>query len=343
MSVTKEGIQGYEYQYKVTAFIALLVYMEVAEVYVETEGSEDALLKIKCDQDTETIEVQVKREAHSLDISKMVQWLAHFQERKADNNLLFRIENDSKSIALFVTRSRCSDDTVNLRKATFSINPHAEIHFNKDFVSEFKDALSVVNFKSDSKLSKDRVSFCKEQAKKITRSFLSKLLNRVLIWEEVTDEKVDQYIHQELVSTHQVSESKAENVYFKLLEIVRNGRDDGTDILKPLVQIIKENKIGHPAIDKDYVKRDEEEGLFDSIIKNDVLLLTGFSQCGKTEIAKKIAALLFYEGYEYHLTGEVNEVSRIFSTNREDKKIVVLEDPLDSYLLFSCCFGKRIM
>ena len=88
MSVAIDGIKGYEYQYKVTVLIALTYSTEKIQLFIEREGSEDALMLIERNGVKQTIEIQVKRENNLIDIPKLINWLCHFQERKSNNNLL---------------------------------------------------------------------------------------------------------------------------------------------------------------------------------------------------------------------------------------------------------------
>ena len=56
-------------------------------------------------------------------------------------------------------------------------------------------------------------------------------------------------------------------------------------------------------------------------------MLTGVSLCGKSEIAKKIATNFYENGYDYRLTSEIEKIERFFSSNIQDSKVAILEDP----------------
>lgn len=327
MSVTIDGIKGYEYQYKVTVLIALITEADKVELYVEKEGSEDALLLIEINGFTLNIEIQVKRESNLIDITKIVQWLCHFQERKSDNNLLQKLIDNSQNIALFVTHSRCSDSTLQLKTDFLSFEKHNSISFTQEFYDDFKKALKNIKF-GDSELMNNREQFCKSQADSLkSKTELNKTLEQCLIFEEFTDEKVDKYITSILNSNYSIAQSRTDIVYLQLLEIVKDGRDSGKDISKKIKNYLQSVKIGTPIIDSQYKERKEESLLIEELAKNGVLFLTGISQCGKTELAKTIANYYVKKGYDYQIHDDISDLKRFLNSNISDNKVAILEDP----------------
>lgn len=327
MSVTVEGVKGYEYQYKVTVLVALMSNIDKVELFVEIEGSEDALLKIKQNNIDKAIEIQVKRENNNLNISKLVDWLCHFQESKSDNNLLHRITEQKNTIALFVTNSRCSDDIVILKTNIETIQEHNNITITKKWNDDFLATLNNKSFGKTALMSK-RKDFCQRQSNNFKSiADLSNILKQVLIWEEFSDDIIDEKIISMLNSNYHIAQSNTQNVYLKLLEIVKKGRDTSVNILPNIVTAIQENKIGRPVVDNNYKSRSEEQDLINFLTTENTLLLTGVSLCGKSEIAKKVAIHFFNEGYDYKITDDLEDIKRFFSTNLYDKKVAILEDP----------------
>lgn len=326
MSVTIDGIKGYEYQYKVTVLIGLLADVEKVELFVEKNGSEDATLKIRQNNSERIIEIQVKREKSLLNIKKIVEWLCHFQERKDNNNLLQRLIDSETIISLFVTYSRCSDDIVTLKNKVGTVKAHDKINISNKWKTDFVSSLSNITLGS-TKLMSGRKNFCEGQSKIVNNiNDLSNILKRVLIWEEYSDEKIDAEIIKILNTEYQIAQSKAPDVYLKLLQIVQDGRDSGKNILPHISTTIQKNKIGRPQIDTEYSLRDEEHELLDFLEKDEVLLLTGISQCGKSEIAKSLATYYFDRGYDFRISQEIDEIQRFLGSN-PDNKIGILEDP----------------
>jgi hypothetical protein len=327
MSVTTDGIKGYEYQYKITVLIALITNADKINLFVEKEGSEDALLVIELDGIKLRIEIQVKRENKPIDIPKIVSWLSHFQERKSDNNLLQKLISDTYCYALFVTHSRCSDSTVNLKTNFLNIEKHDSITFSQEWCQEFKSALKNLKFGS-TKLMKQREGFCKIQADKFkNKADLNNVLAQCLVLEEFTDEKADNYIATLLNTKFSIAQSRTDIIYLQLLEIVKYGRDTGEEIFKKTIEHIQLNKIGTPIIDSHYKKRIEENNLIELLEANGALFLTGISQCGKTELAKTIATHFVSNGFDYQIKDDISELKRFLNTNISDNKIAIFEDP----------------
>ncbi|MEA5461981.1 hypothetical protein VB796_23120 [Arcicella sp. LKC2W] len=330
MSVTIDGVKGYEYQYKVTVLIALITKADNVELYVEKEGSEDALLLIETNGIKFKVEIQVKRESNLIDITKLVNWLCHFQEKKSDNNLFQKLidnNDNNQSIALFVTHSRCSDSLLHLKTDFLSFEKHHTISFTQEFYNKFRQTLKDIKFGS-SVLKNNRENFCKTQADTLkSKTELNRILEQCLILEEFTDEKVDNNITSVLNSKYSIAQSRTGDVYLQLLEIVKEGRNNGKDISKRITNHLQSVRIGTPTVDSQYKVRKEENLLIDELTKNGVLFLTGISQCGKTELAKTIASHFVKKGYDYQIHDDISDLKRFLNSNISDNKVAILEDP----------------
>lgn len=327
MSVTISGVKGYEYQYKVTVLVALTINADKVNLFVEKEGHEDALLIVEKNGNRLDIEIQVKRENNPISIAKIVKWLSHFQERKPNNNLLQKLIDNKQTIALFVTHSRCSDNTVSLKKDFFFFEKHNTVSLLKRQFDEFKKVLKNIKF-GNTELMQQRENFCQKQAETFKNTDdLNTILERCLIFEEFTDEKVDKHITSLLNAKYSIAQSKTNDVYLQLLEIVKHGRDSGEEIANAIHRHIQLNRIGIPIIDAHYKTRKEESHLIEELSKKGVLLLTGMSQCGKTELAKNIANYFVNKGYNYQIYDDISQLKRFFKSNVFDQKIAILEDP----------------
>ena len=189
MSVAKEGPKGYEYQYKVTAFLALLPDFREADIRVEKVGKEDITIRTVSDEKETILEVQVKRENTTLSLSLLAKWLCHFKERKGDENLLQRLVNDNKTFSIFVTRSRCSDDTLIFRNKFKNIVSAAKT-FKKATFKTLLDSIKSLTFKATS-LEQERRDFSIKQSIELSSySDWRNLMAKIIIWEEVYEEKV---------------------------------------------------------------------------------------------------------------------------------------------------------
>lgn len=327
MSITSSGVKGYEYQYKVTVFIVLSIGLKnISSVLVEAKGHEDTFLKITEDFQNIDIEVQVKSETERLDILKLADWLTHFEEGSSDKNLLQRIKTGNAR-ALFVTKARCNDDTVKLRKKLGEITPNSNIGITKAWNTAFVEAVAEYTDLTKWLLS-SRQQFCKAQSKTFEdRNYTSKILSRVLIWEEVSDEELDRNIRSLLNEKYRIPQSLTASLIPELIQAVTAGRDTGGDIAQAFDRIIHRKQIGAPKVETRYERRAEQEKLYLDLESKGVLLLTGTSLCGKTELAKQLASSFFRKGYNYIITSELQALSQFLSQNIFEDKIVILDDP----------------
>ncbi|AWX46111.1 hypothetical protein HME9304_03143 [Flagellimonas maritima] len=97
----------------------------------------------------------------------------------------------------------------------------------------------------------------------------------------------------------------------------------------------KESKLRHsssnnaydkPMISEFYVERKIDKELLKIIRKNHVLLLTGESFCGKSEIAKRIALHFAKKGFNYKRVDNFRDAENFLSLKGE-KRICLIEDP----------------
>lgn len=327
MNVSTTGVQGYEYQYKITLLIYLIHHAENLQLYVETAGNEDALLVLERNNVKTRIQVQVKHERGSLNTEKLVDWLCHFEERQKNASLLQRLSDKKDDIVLFATRSRCSDQTVFLKTNLDQLNPHANLKLSREEKKNFITALEQIDHGA-SKLMQARNSFNFQLAQTLKQNRkLEKLFSGVVIWEEFNDEKVDSTIINILTSKHQIASSLASVTYLELLEEIKFGRNNQKDIQPTLLAVIQKRKIGRPITETNYLFRGDEDKLENIVLSEEFLLLTGLTLCGKSEVAKVIAANLVDDGYDYHRTSDVRDLKKFFATNIIDHKIAILEDP----------------
>lgn len=325
MNVTKHGIKGYEYQYKATVLIALLNEdLAGSEVFVEVKGGEDVLLNLTLGGKKYSVEIQVKKEKNPLTTQKLVDWLAHFQERSSDNNLLYRVSKLDGTIALFITKSRSSDQVVSLNSQIGKIATHDSISID---YNGFLQCLADFP-KGKTSLDLARKEFCANQAIEFADpKILDLTLRNVSIWEKVDDRILDHEISELLNIKYKIAVSKTDQVSLKLIEVVKEGRDKSIDILPQMRSILSKNKTGRPRLDSDYKQRIEEAELSKRLDDQNVILLTGISLCGKSELAKKIALGLYEKGFDYKISPGIEEVDRFLSTNILSPKVAILEDP----------------
>jgi len=327
MSVTIDGVKGYEYQYKISVLVSLLNNNPQTELYIEPDGGEDIHLVLYIDGIRNELEIQVKSETGLLSLKNLVSWLSHFKPRLSSQNLLNRIIHDENRIAIFLTQCRCSDETVKLKQDYTNLNQHSNVDINKVWFEKFKYELGNQKFGA-TKLMSDRSSFCSAQNLHFNViEDLENVLKRIVICDEFSEQKIDELVLNTLNQNYQITHSISYGVYHQILDIVRRGRDERMNIQPLINNVLNKNRIGHPIIDKFYIKRIEDNILIKQLEDVGVLLLTGASQCGKSELAKSVAAYFFEKGYDYNIFSNVDEVQRFFSSAIQDTKIAILEDP----------------
>ncbi|CAC9974993.1 ATP-binding protein [Flavobacterium panici] len=323
MSVATEGVKGYEYQYKVTVLFALLHSNDFkSQLYVEKIGSEDITF---LDENKNYLEIQIKRERNSIGFPKIIEWLSHFQERSSTNNLLLRVK-DKKSKCLFITRSRCSDEAIIFLKL-FPLIDSNENSISKEVILKFQKELKAVKFKQ-TQLDIKRKSLCSDISNNLNKSDIEILINNTLIWEQIEEEKIDNEVLKCLNKKFSIPQSLSENLYLKLLEVVKQGRDLKEDIIPLFKNLILKLKTNRYSLSENNIIRKEEAQAIDILKKSNLLLLTGISQCGKTELAKKVANELIDQGYtSAPISTDFFQVENFFNQNKIEDKILIFEDP----------------
>tara|TARA_Y100000034_G_scaffold32291_1_gene39571 strand:- start:148199 stop:151792 length:3594 start_codon:yes stop_codon:yes gene_type:complete len=82
-----------------------------------------------------------------------------------------------------------------------------------------------------------------------------------------------------------------------------------------------------PVVSNNYVDRNIELELIERLKEDKILLLTGVSFCGKSELAKKVARYFFLEeSYQFKRVSEVRAAS-LFLESTGNKRLCILEDP----------------
>lgn len=323
MSVTTYGVKGYKYQYRLTVLIALLFNRSQDEkLFAEMVGSEDITL---IDSNGEVLEIQSKMKKNDLDLPLFSKWLLHFQERDSHNNLLSRVI-DKKSRCLFITRSRCNDDT------RIFLNDFADISVkdtvpNRKFLKSLRQTISHTTF-TGTPLNISREKSSKDIAQKITDLELEHVINHARIWEQIEEEKIDDQVLFILNKKYSVPESQTETLYLKLLKIVEDGKDTKDDIMPPFRSAIAAVQVNKFTLHQFYIPRGHEQKAQEVLHSNNSLLLTGVSQCGKTEIAKKIANTYVDNGFnKVRSTSELLTIENFLNQNPSESKIAIIEDP----------------
>ncbi|MDP1812818.1 MAG: hypothetical protein Q8K92_00050 [Leadbetterella sp.] len=327
MSVTISGPKGYEFQYRVTVLAALINLDNAVALFVEKKGTEDAEVRIQIAGAVRIYDIQVKNSNNAVELKTLSEWLCHFEERVAVNNLLDRIITQH-NYCLFVAAGRCVDTTSHFVSKMPGLEEHGPLTINQAWVDGFANELVNNIWSGTTTLQKERHAFCVKQGVAITSSMnVEKDLRRIIIWEQVVDDQVDSFVNFLLNKKYKIPQSVTEDTYLQLLEAVRKGRDQQADILADFKVIIEKNTGEKPFVDTGYQTRSEESSLISSLKTDGIVLLSGSTQSGKSELGRQLASVFYDKGFAYYITADVSDVSRFFSMNQNEDKICVLEDP----------------
>jgi len=332
MTIELTGPQGYDYQYLQTVYLALLFWEnDGLELIVEKKDGEDAELHFVYNGITVIIETQVKSEYATLGMDSLVKWIAHFPEQQDTANLLQRIQGDPHRLALFITRSRCSDDTQNFLVPVGSVREHPRSPLLGQFADSFLDAYSKVYEESrPTPLKQRRDTYCKTHAQQLRerKVALREMSRRILIWEQVDSSSIVLEVTRLLKLRHHIPEHTSGTVISELEKTVREARDERKDVI-PLMNVVLDKYSGNRAFSRPvHVIRAGSEQFFRDLTHNHVLLLTGISFCGKSHMAEWIAEQLrTSQGFTYLKENQLDAAYRYLTVASSESRVCFLEDP----------------
>ncbi|MGG0815447.1 hypothetical protein ABE142_22695 [Paenibacillus alvei] len=327
MSIELIGPKGYEYQYVATLLIALIHLRERHDfqLIVEKAGGEDAELKIVTGTKEFTVEIQVKSTREDLTIQELIQWLSHFPSHQYSNNLLERLKTDEDRTVLFITRARATDLVRPFLTDTININTNT---FNNDLLNSAIDKMRTT-YGEGSKLEQQRAEYCKEQANYYTTNVakLRKVFKKTLVWEQQEEEVLVSKCRELLHNNFYVPLSMTGQVMQLLLDLVRKARDQRSDVIPSMLQLLDKYNGEKIPLNHISVKRTLDAELINTLEASNVVLLTGISLCGKTHIAKEIASNFQSKGYRCIIESDIKEAARFLNQISIEDKLCLLEDP----------------
>ncbi|WP_035571873.1 hypothetical protein, partial [Halonatronum saccharophilum] len=327
MSIETSGPQGYEYQYLVSLLITLrVIHNENIEVLIENQDGEDAQIKYIKNGKEEIIDIQVKKRSQPIEIDEYCKWISHFENRNFRSNLLTKLKKDKNRIAIFITNQRCKDEV------SIFLSENEEIRqlskpINSKKISSIKSYILSV-YQKKIGIEKKRRLFLKDFLKDISNEELKNVLRRMIIFTQYKEENVEFEIKTILNSKFNITQNCLNNVILELLEVIKKGRDTKQNIVSDIYDRLEKSKgekIFH--YDKFYFKRDKVKKCIDILNEENVLLLTGISQCGKTYVAQDIAQKFQDSGYNIERTYDYNEAISFLKRSISDDRLCILDDP----------------
>lgn len=338
MSIERSGPQGYDYQYLVTAYLSLRKIEENnIEIYIEKEGGEDAEILFRNAGERIKYEVQVKGTKKDIGMEELVSWLHHFPNRESEENLLSRLIDNKNSLGIFFTRGRCRDEIKNFVSKN-TLSSHITSPLDKRNIKLYVYELGCLfngSKGTTNKLEKKRKEYCQRQIEMFEENIevLKEVSKRVLIFELQEEDLLKDHIFSLLNKKYLVPQNQTSSVLINLIELIKKGRNEKVEIFNEFYNVIQEysaNQIFNPELN---IIRPETPMLKENLEKNNVLLMTGISFCGKTHLAKQIAGEFQSEGYNCLEEIDVSKAIRFLSENTVEERLCILEDPFGHFNL----------
>jgi hypothetical protein len=306
VSVEISGPQGYEYQYLLTAYIAVSAYIrwgDSSQLLVEPLDGEDAELSCEIG----TIYIQAKLFAGTLNTDKMLEWLEH--SPRNSRSLWQRVAADERQQALIATSARCNDAV-----STFC-SPMDLTKYNHD--------TSPLSPRSASDVLA-RVS----QHDGGSRNTIKQTAKRIVVWEQVSPELLWERTQEEIICVG-IAKSQVENVIVELLDAIRTARNTRSDCFSEVVRILIRWRDADLVVEpQTVVEREDINKLENVLLQEGLLLLHGRSQCGKTTTARMLLARMRAKGFSVYIGQDIREASRILYATGNDDTAYLLDDPI---------------
>ena len=314
----KHLLEGFKYQ-EIATIYCILKYINEKdlEIYIEKQNEEDAQVIL---DKKHIIDLQFKNKiGKQITIEEFCKWLSNFEGNKLDIHLLKKLVEDKNRKIIFMTSGRCKDDT-------YIFTDKGKKNLTKKDLTKIKEKLKKV--KADGlKLKEEREKFQKGYIENLEDNDLKEALSRVEIQENFDEERLKDEITKLFQKNFYISKNSIDLAVgeMKKLMFENFGNDNSiTDEIIAIIDKYRENKISNP----EHIKRKEESRCIDILEENKILLLTGVTYCGKTELAKEIAQE--YRDKNYKTIIDSN-IEKIFSFGINDRKIqnklLILEDP----------------
>lgn len=328
MSVEHSGPQGYEFQYLVTALLAVCD-TESKSLVVEPASGEDVTLTVSTPSHSLTYEIQIKSGHCDTSIESLCEWLLHFPARQHSCNLLARLTDDTERAAIFVCAGRCADSTRSFLRALGDRSvPNTQLTLE---VAPFLGAINdhIAHLSSTTSLRDARRASLEAQRKQAATGLATcaDTLRRVIIWECVTEREATASLCKELAERYYIPALACDDAIRDLLDAVRRARDCRGDVLPETQRILAMRSTRSILGDEPHVMNGEEDALLALLKDKHILLLTGRSQCGKTNMAKHLAQRLQAEGVNAFMGSTATEAWQFLTPRHEEPRLFLLDDP----------------
>ncbi|MFC7062615.1 hypothetical protein [Halobacillus seohaensis] len=334
MSVEIHGQIGYDYQYLVSAYLAVkYIEKDNIEIYVESENGEDLQLGFSEEGEQYIIDVQVKHRETQVDLKEFANWVSHFDKNSHTQNLFTKLKQNKNRFVSYYTNARCNDDVSKFINNKDSINASLNTGLSNTFLKKLK--VKILETYTDEKtLSNKRKNFLEWFLEKNNNNAFRNILKRNKVYDLFSFEDVKENLKRILNKSYAVPESEIISAINELLLIVREEKGSGVSITEIIIDVLEKYRGTRIFRYDEYkIHRQEKEYCLDYIKKSNALLLTGSSLCGKTYLAEEIGQNYQEQGYNVKITGELSGdegALTFFRHSTKEDRLLILDDPFGS-------------
>lgn len=233
-------------------------------------------------------------------------------------------------MAIFVSAGRCTDSTNPFIQHFGSFQPHKKNSRNtiNEILNGICKIIAQYSKGKDTRIKRKRDEHLKYIAEKLkgNKELLENLLHRIILWEKFTLEEIDQQLKLTLTNNHYIPDLNSENIIRQLDDCVRSARDIRGDVLPNITAILKRNS-PDSILNENHITTGKEVTLLSQLSENNVLLLCGRSQCGKTHTAKYLAQQFQDKGVTIKLGSDPLAALQFLTVYNNEERLFILEDP----------------
>lgn len=325
MSVETHGQAGYDQQYRASALIGLLLLGPGGTLVVEPTGGEDASIQAAGGV---VIELQSKASGDVVSVDALAEWLLHYPPHADSGSLLERLATDRRVI--LACGGRCAD-ALQPFVATWARAELPVEGLHRDTVTAMRVALAArasALQSGESELDKRRGAAAAALLSRWGERKLRDALSHARIVDNVDRADLCARIRASLADRYRVARSRAEDCALAIDDAIRRARDSRGDAWAEIRRILRRFE-NTPALAPDWpnVSRPDEDDLLAALRARKALLLTGVSQCGKTQTARALGERLRQEGFVYRERSDFQEASSFLLAPGSDEHVLLIDDP----------------
>ncbi|GAA4456891.1 hypothetical protein [Rurimicrobium arvi] len=335
MSVTKNGPTGYDYQYLVSLYMILLFSKTKAidEIYIDKLDREDLALSLVNPKTglKENFEFECKNKLSPLDKNYFIECVTKFTAKRDDEYILSKITSNQLQRFYLITSARAEafaeEYRIILNNSKFEKPSYAN-QIAQKVAKEFKE--SILKRVKDGKAKKD--AFIINHLSGLTIQEIINLMDKIFIADQLDEKFIYQRV-SDLLTLFQITVVSHFIAIEELTGVIKSNRTNGVNILGEINRVLLSYRSRPPAQNTTYIPTGEENDLYNLLKKDKLLLLTGITLCGKTQMAYYIVNRLIEEwpSINYRPALNIREAEQFLFDYATEARVCYLEDPFGQY------------